>query len=132
MGFWQIKPAAKTLYRSFFIDDDILHCILWVLSFYGLSPLHRAVRLWDTGSPTATSVRMLQCCSLYDTNNSVWFSLYFGKTILKKDSIASRNPPLVILLNLTPVNISDMAQQFVTTWVSQAIDCLRHIYKIRF
>ncbi len=28
-------PAAKFLYRSILLDDDILHCLLWVLSFYG-------------------------------------------------------------------------------------------------
>ncbi len=31
-------PAAKSLYRSiliYFLDDNILHCLLWVLSFYG-------------------------------------------------------------------------------------------------
>jgi hypothetical protein len=27
-------PAAKSVYRSIFLDDDILHCILWVLSFH--------------------------------------------------------------------------------------------------
>ncbi len=36
MGFWasyRKTPAAKSLYRSIVLDDDILHC-LWVLSFY--------------------------------------------------------------------------------------------------
>jgi hypothetical protein len=32
MGFWA-NPPAKSLYRSIFEDDDILHCLLWVLSF---------------------------------------------------------------------------------------------------
>ncbi len=26
-------PVAKSLYRSVFLDDDILHCFLWVLIF---------------------------------------------------------------------------------------------------
>ncbi len=35
MGF---TPAGKSLYRSIFLDDDILHCLLWVSSFYASSP----------------------------------------------------------------------------------------------
>jgi hypothetical protein len=38
MGLWasdRWTPAAKSLYRSIFIDDDILPCLLWFLSFYG-------------------------------------------------------------------------------------------------
>jgi hypothetical protein len=31
-------PAAKSLYRSIFLYDDILHWFLWVLSFYALLP----------------------------------------------------------------------------------------------
>ncbi len=27
-------PAGKSLYRSIILDDNILHCLLWVLSFY--------------------------------------------------------------------------------------------------
>ncbi len=29
-----LTPAAKSLYRSIFLDNDILRCLLWVLSFY--------------------------------------------------------------------------------------------------
>ncbi len=39
-----VSPTAKFLYRSIFLDDDILHCLLWVLSFYD-SCLHCAVRI---------------------------------------------------------------------------------------
>ncbi len=38
MGWWasdRWTPAAKSLYRSIFIDGDILPCLLWFLSFYG-------------------------------------------------------------------------------------------------
>ncbi len=31
--------AAKALYRTIFLDDDILHWLLWVLSFYGFRSL---------------------------------------------------------------------------------------------
>ncbi len=37
-GFWpsdRETPAAKSLYRPIFLGDDILHCLLWVLFFYG-------------------------------------------------------------------------------------------------
>jgi hypothetical protein len=39
MGFSasdRLTPAAKSLYRSTFLDDDILHCLLWFDSFYEL------------------------------------------------------------------------------------------------
>ncbi len=34
LGLRQITSAARSLYRSIFLGDDILHCLLWVLSFY--------------------------------------------------------------------------------------------------
>ncbi len=37
------KTAAKSLYRSIFFDDNILHCLLWVLSFYVVQYLERLV-----------------------------------------------------------------------------------------
>ncbi len=39
MGFWasdRYTPVAKSPYRYIFLDDDISHCLLWVLSFYGV------------------------------------------------------------------------------------------------
>jgi hypothetical protein len=42
-GFWasdRWTPAAKSLYRSIFLDDDNLDCLLWVFSFYALDDLH--------------------------------------------------------------------------------------------
>ncbi len=34
LGLRQINTGRKVNLQVFFLDDDILHCILWVLSFY--------------------------------------------------------------------------------------------------
>ncbi len=43
-------PAAKSLYRSILLDDNILHCLLWVLSFYGWKDPHTwfCAYIWKT------------------------------------------------------------------------------------
>ncbi len=33
LGLRRLTPAAKSLYRSIFLDNEILHCLLWVSSF---------------------------------------------------------------------------------------------------
>jgi hypothetical protein len=41
-GFWlsdRWTSAAKSLYRLIFLDDNILHCLLWILSFYACNGL---------------------------------------------------------------------------------------------
>ncbi len=43
LGLRQKTPAAKSLYRSFFLDDDILHCLLWALSFCGCGAPHQTL-----------------------------------------------------------------------------------------
>jgi hypothetical protein len=38
-------PAAKSLYRSIFLDNDIWHCFLSVKFFYGLDYFEAAVEM---------------------------------------------------------------------------------------
>ncbi len=51
MGFWglrQINTCRKVPLRVNFLDDDILHCLLWVLFFYGVPP-RPPMHLWPEG-----------------------------------------------------------------------------------
>jgi hypothetical protein len=60
MGFWasDIKHYdAKSLYRSIFLDDDFLHCLLWVLSFYAQVAHRSWVQLDTAASLTGSSFR---------------------------------------------------------------------------
>ncbi len=36
----QLNTWRKVHLQVDFLDDDILHCFLWVLSFYGIYPMH--------------------------------------------------------------------------------------------
>jgi hypothetical protein len=54
MRFWasdRLTPAAKYLYRSIFLDDDILHFLLRVISFYDTTTLHG----WQRGKRSRKS-----------------------------------------------------------------------------
>jgi hypothetical protein len=52
LGYRQINICRKkSLYRSIFLDDDILHCLLWVLTFYVVTPTpKRMPPKWKTKS----------------------------------------------------------------------------------
>jgi hypothetical protein len=43
LGHRQRNTCRKSLYRSIFLDNDILRCLLWVLSFYGFIGMQKMI-----------------------------------------------------------------------------------------
>jgi hypothetical protein len=68
LGLRQINTCRKVFLQLIFLDDDILHCLLWVLSFYGFISrigIHAAANILQTLSPICIKyLGKIQCFSV--------------------------------------------------------------------
>jgi hypothetical protein len=75
LGLRQINTCRKVPSQVIFLDDDILHCILWVLSFYGWELPHPAILCVRAGVRSTTY--MVTLCIPYSESVSTKASCPF-------------------------------------------------------